>query len=153
MPIQANTWEVDASIQEAFSNFMATQAIRPVIIYDNVGFNPVNDAVPVVSTDPLVTGKSWILFQLLHADGEIAALGTKMNRHFGILGASIYFETNKGRKRSTSKIADQILDYYQTVDDPAGVLKFNPRKVTVGSDQKGWWQVNVLADFQYDIIR
>ena len=132
---------------------MVTQAIQPTIIWDNVGFNPANDAVAVTSTDPVVTGKAWILFQILHEDGAIAALGSQMNRHEGILGASIFFETNRGRQRSTSKIADQILEYFQTVDDPAGVRKTFPRKETVGSDTVGWWQVNVLADFQYDILR
>ena len=152
MPIAAATYEVDSSIQKAFSDFMVTQPIQPKIIWDNVGFNPANDATPVTSTDPQVTGKGWILFQLLHAEGEIAALGTTINRHVGVLGASIYFETNRGRIRSTSKIADQILNFYQTVD-VAGVRKYNPRKVAVGSDRQGWWQVNVLADFQYDIKR
>jgi len=152
MAIQATTYEVDSSIQKAFSDFMATQPIQPIIIWDNVGFNPANDATPVKSSDPQVTGKGWILFQLLHADGLIAALGTTMNRHSGILGASVYFETNKGRIRSTAKIADQILDFYQTVE-VLGVRKTNPRKAVIASDRQGWWQVNVLADFQYDIIR
>lgn len=131
---------------------MSTQPIQPVIIYDNEGFNPANDAAKVVTTDPQVTGKGWILFQVLHSDGEIAALGTSINRHSGILGAAVYFENNKGRIRSSSKIADQILNFFQTVD-VAGVRKTSPRKVAVGSDRQGWWQVNVLADFQYDIKR
>jgi hypothetical protein len=152
MAIAATTYAVDTSIQKAFSDFMATQAIQPKIIWDNVGFNPANDASAVVSTDPQVTGKGWILFELLHNDGQIAALATTMNRHEGFLVASIFFETNRGRIRSTSKIADQILNFYQTVDI-AGVLKRNPRKDTVGTDRQGWWQVNVLADFQYDVIR
>jgi len=152
MAIQATTYEVDSSIQQAFSNFMATQPIRPTIIWDNMGFNPANDAVPVSSDDAQVSGKGWILFELLHAYGEIAALGTTMNRHIGVLGASVYFETNRGRIRSTAKIADQILNFYQTVDIP-GVRKSSPRKVAIGSDRQGWWQVNVLANFEYDIIR
>ena len=153
MALQATTYAVDSLIQKAFSDFQLTQAIRPKITWDNVGFNPANDATAVVSSDSQVTGKGWILFQVLHADGLIAALGTRMFRHIGILAASIYFETNRGRIRTTGKIDDQVLDYYQTVDDPAGVLKLNPRKVAVGSDQQGWWQVDVFADFQYDIIR
>lgn len=152
MPIALTTWEVDSSIQKAFYDFMQLQAIQPTIIWDNVGFNPANDAVPVTSTDAQVTGKGWILFQVLHGDGEIAALGTLMNRHEGILSAAIFFETNRGRIRSSAKIADQILDFYQTVDI-AGVRKMSPRKETVGSDSVGWWQVNTLADFQYDILR
>jgi hypothetical protein len=152
MAIQSTTWEVDASIQRAFYDFMVLQPIQPKIIWDNVGFAPANDATAVVSTDTQVTGKGWILFEVLHDEGEIAALGTTMNRHEGTLSASIYFETNRGRVRSTAKIADQILDFYQTVD-VAGVLKRFPRKETIGSDLQGWWQVNVLADFQYDIVR
>jgi hypothetical protein len=152
MALQATTYEVDSAIQKAFSDYMATQPIQPRIIWDNVGFNPANDATAVTSTDPQVTGKGWIVFSLEHATGEITALGYRANRHFGTLRASIFFETNKGRIRSTSKIADQILAFMQ-LTDIAGVRKTFPRKETLGSDLKGWWQVQVLADFNYDILR
>lgn len=151
LAVKLTTWEVVEDMQQAFNVFWATQPIQPKISYDNVAEDVVNEDLTMVSSDLEVEGEGWLFLQVLHATGNIAALGTKRFRQIGVMSTSIYVENNKGRKRTGSKIADQALNFFQTTL-VAGVTFQNQRINEVGSSGR-WWVINVLADFLYDIDR
>ena len=153
LPVVATTWEVVEDIQQAFNTFWLAEPIVTFLSWDNTPAEIASSGtdLTIVSSDPDVAGEGFTFLQVLHAAGGIAALGTKRFRQIGIVSASIYAETNKGRKRSAGKIADQALRFFQT-ELIAGVTFSNQRINEVGPDGR-WWQVNVLADLLYDIER
>ncbi len=153
IPVALTTWEVVEDLQQAFNTFWLAEPIVTVLSWDNTPAEIASSGLDltITSSDPDVAGEGFTFIQVLHAGGFNAALGTKRFRQIGIMSASIYAETNKGRKRSAGKIADQALRFFQT-QDVAGVSFENPRINEVGPDGR-WWQVNALADLVYDIDR
>lgn len=151
LPILTDTVDAAEAMQDAFVAFWATQAVRPPLTYDNVDEDVANNALDIVTSDPEAAGEGYVLIQVLHATGTIAALGTTRFRQIGIMNLAIYVETNEGRRRTAGKIADQALNFFQT-SLVAGVTFQNPRINEVGLSGR-WWQVNVLSDFLYDINR
>ena len=151
LPTYTNTYDAVEAMQDAFVTFWGTQDIQPPLAYDNVDLDVANEDLTMTSTDPDVSGEGYSLIQVIHATGEIAALGTKRQRQIGVMNIAVYVETNKGRKRSAGKIADQALNFFQT-ENIAGVTFQNPRMNEVGNDGR-WWLVNVTTDFIYDIVR
>jgi len=152
LPTYTTGWEAVQAMQAAFDAYWTALTVRTgVVVYDNVGNDPIDNAVPIISDDPLVSGEGILLVQVQHADGNIAALGTKMQRQLGIMSGALYVENGRGRVRTAGKLADSALNFFQTTN-VAGVTFMNSRLNEVGPDGR-WWQVNILADFQYDIIR
>jgi hypothetical protein len=151
LPVVSTTWEVVESLQVAFNTYWQARPIVTFLSWDNVPTDVVKSNLTVVSSDPVVSGEAMVLVQIQHAAGFIAALGTRRHRQVGIMSAAVYVEKGRGRIRTAGKIADQALNFFQTQNVP-GVSFRDPRIVEVGGDGK-WWQVNVLAEFQYDILR
>lgn len=151
LPTYTTGWEAVQAMQAAFDAYWSARLLRTIVVYDNVGNDPVEKAVAIVSNDPLVFGEALLLVQVQHADGSIAALGTKKHRQMGIMSGALYVENGRGRVRTAGKLADSVLNFFQTTN-VAGVTFMNPRLNEVGPDGR-WWQVNIMADFQYDIIR
>jgi len=151
LPTYSNTYDAVEAMQDAFTDFWGNQTIQPKLSYDNVDLDVPGTDLTMTSSDSDVSGEGFALVQVVHATGNIAALGTKMFRQIGIMNIAIYVETNKGRKRAGGKIADQALDFFQT-ENIAGVTFQNPRMNEVGNDGR-WYQVNVTSDFLYDIVR
>lgn len=151
LPTYSTSWEAVQALQGAFSTYWTGLPLRTVVVYDNEGNDPVANAVPITSNDPQVSGEGILLIQVLHADGKISALGTKMHRMSGLMVGTLYVENGRGRVRTAGKLSDSVLNFFQT-ENVAGVTFRNSRLNEVGPSGR-WWQVNVLADFQYDIVR
>ena len=151
LPVYTTSDAAADAMYDAFNAFWAVQPIRPKLTYDNIVEDAVDNDLTIVSSDPIVVGEGYVRIEVLHAAGQIAALGTKRHRQFGIFTAEVYAEMNIGRKRSAGRIADQALRFFQVmfVD---GVTFQDPRINEVGNTGR-WWQVNVLADFIYDLSR
>ena len=151
LPLYAKTWEVVESMQVAFNTYWLAQPIVTVLTWDNTPLDVVKYPPTITSSDAAVSGEAYGLVQIQHADGQIAALGTRRFRQVGVMSAAFFVQNALGRLRTAGKIADQALAFFQT-QNVAGVTFRNPRLQEVGADGR-WWQVNVLADFQYDILR
>lgn len=151
LPTYENTYDAVQAMQGAFHTYWSALTVRTNVVYDNLVDDPVRDAKPIVSDDPLVFGEGNLIIQVLHADGTIASLGTLLHRQIGIMSGALYVENGRGRIRTAGKLSDSVLKFFQT-QNIAGVRFNNPRINEVGPDGR-WWQVNVLVDFQYDIVR
>jgi len=151
LPTYTTTTDAVAAMQAAFNTYWGALSVRTVITWDNVPLDTVEADLSITSDDPEVFGEGYLLLQVQHADGSIAALGTKHFRQVGIMSGALYVENGRGRVRTVGKLGDSVLRFFQ-VTNVAGVTFQNPRLQEVGADGR-WWQVNILADFQYDIVR
>jgi hypothetical protein len=151
LPTYTTTYDAVEAMQSAFDAYWSAQPVRSVVVYDNVGLDPVQYAVPIISDDSEVQGEAVLVMQVLHSTGQIAALGTLLHRQFGFMVGALYVESGRGRVRTVGKLGDAVLKFFQTVN-VAGVTFSNPRLNEVGPDGR-WWQINIATDFQYDIVR
>lgn len=151
LPVYSTTWEADQAMQSAFNTYWTALTVRSSLTWDNVPLDTIKDPVPLISDDPLVSGEGFGVVQIQHADGRIASLGTQHFRAIGIMSVALYVENGRGRRRTSAILADNALRFFQ-VTNVEGVTFASPRKNEVGSDGR-WWLTNILADFQYDVIR
>lgn len=142
-----STPEAVDNMQNTFRTFWSAQTIQPKIAFDNVDFDNLNEDLTVTG----LNAESFVLLQVIHATGEIAALATKMHRQIGILQVVVYADANSGRERAAGLVADQALRFLQAETIPNVRLR-NPGMNEVGASGK-WWQINVSAEFSYDINR
>ena len=120
-------------------------------MFDNVGDDPVANTRPVVSNDPVVSGEAVLVLQITHTDGGIAALGTRRFRMGGLIAGRLFVETGRGRVRTSGKLGDSVLAFLQTHNVPGFV--FSDQRLSEVGVSGRWWQVNIVANFQYDIVR
>lgn len=125
---------------EIYADFLAhwlasaQSAVR--LAWDNVDFK--------------TAGTEWVLVQLQHTSGTIAALGNEKYRRTILLTFNIWTPEGGGQKRS-DEIGEAVLDYIETfaldgfrVRDPG----FNEIGVF-----DGYYQSSVLATIEYDALR
>lgn len=103
---------------------------------------------------PNSTKEPWIRFAVHHSSGRQAslsgALGTKRYRRNGIVRVRLF--TAKGEGHSTSDVLGPIIMHaYEAGDTPDGVWFRNVRIQEVGVSG-GWFETDILADFEYDEI-
>lgn len=101
------------------------------------------------------TDKTWVRFDCKENDGQQVSMGSPGNnrfRQFGILTLSIFQPEDQGSKeaRQYAAIIATALKGTQTADD--GVYFFDVSSRQVGSDGKGFYQINVVSSFYYDEI-
>ena len=152
MPAAANTYEAVDDLQSSFNTYWATQPIRPLLGWDGVAVDAVKDDLTITSSDPEVQGEGYVLVSVNHADGIIAAQGTRFFRQIGVFSAAVFVATNRGRVRTAGKIADQALAFMQQEQPNTFAVFRSPRINEIGPDGR-WWRVDVLTDFEYDIFR
>lgn len=109
-------------------------------------------AVPLVwdNVDFKTAGTEFVLVQLQHTIGTIAALGNEKYRREMLATWNIWTVEGKGKRRS-DEIGEAVLDYIETfaltvfrVRDPG----FNEIGVV-----DGYYQSSVIATIEYDALR
>ena len=95
----------------------------------------------------------WVRFNIIHADGGQASMGAPGSNRFDRDGqVIIQIFTKEGdfaiKARGHASLA---LDIYSGTED-SGIRYTGARVNEIGADQRGWHQVNVIADFSYQSI-
>jgi len=113
--------------------------------YDNVG---------AISPPPTTTSP-WARVVLRHATSEQATLsGVAGNRRFrrsGSITVQIFTPVGEGLP-SDEDLPKIVQDAYEGVTTPGGVIFRSVAISEIGSDRE-WFQVNVVASFEYDEIK
>lgn len=137
MPSSKTPREARTEIFTDFQTFWLAGAESAVpLAWDNVDFK--------------TAGTEFILVQLQHTTGTIAALGNEKYRREMLLTFNIWTVEGKGKKRSDD-IGEAVLAYIETfalsvfrVRDPG----FNEIGVV-----DGYYQSSVIAFIEYDALR
>lgn len=124
----------------------------------------INGSVPAVeyqnvspSKNPLADGnKAWARVTVRHATGEQRSMGTAGGRIFtryGIVTIQIFVPTGKQGLVLADRLGKVAVDAFEGEETSTGNVWF--RNVTyreVGVDGN-WFQVNVIAEFEYDVTK
>lgn len=95
----------------------------------------------------------WVRFNIQHNTGNQASIGSPSSNYFrreGIIFASCFTKAEGGNKTAL-EMADDVINIFQG-QDADGIHYYNCSVREIGQDQQGWYQVNCLISFRYDII-
>lgn len=124
--------------------WQAAQPIAPVQ-YPNVG----------QALAPPKTQGPWARVVVAHATGGQRTLageaGTRRFGRVGILTAQIFAPVGGGTDLAYN-LAQLVVDAYEGQSTPGGAWFRNTRVNEVGVSD-GWFQLNVLVDFDYDQVK
>ena len=122
--------------------------------------DPISQDAPIFYWDrpdaePPSSG-SWCRITVRHARGEQATLsgetGQREFEHGGLVTVQIFAESGEGGTESDQLAAIAKNSFEGVTTSPGRVLFRNVRFNEVGQDGQ-WFQINVLADFEYDEVR
>jgi len=129
-----------ASIIKYFSTGWGGATPTTPVAYDDVAFTLPND------------GATWVRFQVQNFDAFQASVGSPGDnkyRRTGLITAQIFAKEKAAALDALAK-GDAIVSLFQGKSRFEGVIFSNVRLKEVGPDGKGWFQVNVKIDFQFD---
>lgn len=112
-------------------------------------------AWPGVGFDPPTDGSSWVRVTTRGVDAFQAGLavgaGARRFRHAGMVFGQVFVADTPtgGAKEAALALADDFAAIFREADI-AGFRFRAPRADDVGSDGHGWYQVNVLTEFERD---
>ena len=121
--------------------------------------DPTSTGLPVLYWDTegdIPDSGAWCRVTVRHAEGGQATLssstGTRRFRHRGTVIVQIFTPHNEGAMLSDD-LTDIVENAYEgTTTSPGRVIFRRVRKQEIGQSGQ-WFQMNVLADFEYDKIR
>jgi len=121
--------------------------------------NEVSAALPVIYGDvvgDIPNSGAWARISVRHNIGGAATLGGEVGnrrfRHEGLVMVQVFTEHGKGQVDSDT-LAEIAKDAFEgEVTSPGRVIFRNVRINEVGLDGQ-WFQVNVFAEFEYDVIK
>lgn len=121
--------------------------VVPVVEYQNV--QPAKSA--------LADGnKAWTRVTVKHASGEQRSLGAVGNRIFtrhGVVTVQVFVPAGKQGLVLADRLGKVAADAFEGEETSAGNVWFrNVAYREVGVDN-GWFQVNALAEFEYDAVK
>jgi hypothetical protein len=96
--------------------------------------------------------ETWVRFDARENDGFQNTIGDPGNnafRHTGIVTIQVFQPQGQASKDARDK-AQKAIEAFQGMD-VNGIHFFNVQARQVGND-RGWYQINVLASFRYDEI-
>lgn len=137
MPSSKTPREARADI---FSNFqtywLASGESAVPLAWDNVDFK--------------TAGTEFVLVQLQHTTGTIAALGNEKYRREMLLTFNIWTVEGKGKRRS-DEIAEAVLGYIETF--ALSVFRVREPGFNEIGVVDGYYQSSVIAIIEYDALR
>jgi hypothetical protein len=128
------------NIRKAFATAWGTTT---KVAYDDVP----DDTIP---PSPAAT---WVRLNISHVDGYQASAGSPNSYRFrreGLINAQIFQPQGKDSIDARKK-ADLIIPIFQG-RQISGITFFDVQAREIGNDGAGWYQINVLSKFYYDVI-
>lgn len=98
-------------------------------------------------------GSTWVRFSIRHDDGGQASIGSPNNNRFrqnGILIISVFAKSGQYAIDAREK-AEDVKQIYDGLEN-SGITYYNASIREIGSDGRGWYQINVVVSFRYDTI-
>lgn len=98
------------------------------------------------------TDVAWARAEVRHNEGGQATLGEKGYRTFeriGFVTVQIFTPLNQGRAQS-DKLAQAVIDIFEGETAGNGAIWFRRVRANEVGRDGGWFQINVLAEFEYD---
>lgn len=102
---------------------------------------------------PIPNDDEWVRFNILHSEGpqvSIGSPGSNRFRRFGVITLQIFQKEGKYGTPALTLANDAMGIYTGTTD--SDIIYRNPILREVGNDGHGWYQINVVINFQYDEI-
>jgi hypothetical protein len=97
----------------------------------------------------------WLRLQVRHTDGRQATLandaGCRRFRRYGLYTIQVFSPLGSSLL-DPEELSILVVDALEGVRTPHCVFLRNVRMNEIGSDGH-WFQVNVMADFEYDVIK
>lgn len=103
-----------------------------------------------VPHDPPVDG-SWARVTVRHLTGGSASLGTRLQERRGRVTVQLFCEVGDGLTTADS-LAETLQKAYEGASSSCGILFRNVVAQEIGPDGR-WFNMNVLADFEYTMVR
>ncbi|MCE6993055.1 phage tail terminator-like protein [Dyadobacter sp. CY323] len=110
------------------------------VAYPDVGFKPPNT-------------ETWVRLTIQNFDGYQASMGSPGSNRFrrkGLVTIQIFQKEGTAGLDALNK-ADAAVNIFRGVEN-AGIQYYDVQIKEIGNDGAGWYQINVLAYFQYDHI-
>ncbi len=128
------------------------QAEAAVRAYFNTNWNGLTPIAwpDLPFTPPIAT---WVRFSMKHNDGFQASMGNPSGNRFRRVGMVFIqvFQPKGQASTDARKKADTAADIF--IDNNlSGIIFKNVNALDIGADGNGFYQWNVLAEFQYDRI-
>lgn len=96
-------------------------------------------------------GSTWVRYVIRHDQGGQASIGSPSNNRFrstGILIISVFAKKGQYAIDAREK-AEDIKEIYDGLEN-SGIFYYNASVREIGSDGRGWFQINVVVSFRYD---
>jgi len=136
------------AIDEILALFKAawdTTAYASRVKYDNVG----------TTSSPPSGQEPWCRVVLRHSASNQAtlsgAVGTRRFRRYGVLTVQLFDLPGKGLS-GAEDLSKIIMDAYEGKTSPGGVIFRRVRTNEIGPDGD-FYQINIVAEFEYDEIK
>lgn len=120
---------------------------------------PPSSTLPVLYPDvsqEIPASSAWARVTVAHNVGGQATLanesGQRRFRHVGIVTVQIFTPTGDGQVLSDQLITI-VKDAFEGVTTTPGRVIFRRTRVNEVGQEGQWFQVNVLADFEYDEVK
>lgn len=130
-------------IQSVFHTAWSTQAAPvPLVLYQNKKGIPPVDGSPYVSVN------------IAHTSGNqttLASIGSRRFTQRGLITVAVFEKLGEGLTTSDQRVKI-ITDAFEGVVTPGRVIFTNVRASEIGK-LASWYQVNVLIEFEYDLIK
>lgn len=136
--------EVYEQISDEFIAYMATNLPDVQLAFDNVDFDP-EKAFPVASSSD-----AFARFTLFHTDASQQNLGATFFRRQGIVMVQCFVRKDTARLLSNT-IVDSVLRFFE-ITKVAGMW-FRAQTPSEAGDDGAWYQVNVVNELTYDVLR
>lgn len=121
---------------------------------DNSPFAADKIAWPNVNYKP--DNSDFCRITVQHFDGDqitLAGVGNRDFRYFGLITVQVFTETQSG-VNSALEYAEQIKDIFEGKHiENIWLRKSRVNDIGIDSDNPQYYQVNVLVDFQYNVVK
>lgn len=97
------------------------------------------------------TNDPWAMVRIQHTDGGVAALGSRLYRYSGTAFFYLFIIAGRGIA-PLIPLVTAVKNEFEGSRPPEGVWFSNVRINEIGVNNR-WFQVNVLADFEYDEVK
>lgn len=119
--------------------------------FDTLWANQTEIAWPDQKFD-IPTDKSWVRFTSQENEGGQVSIGSPGNnrfRSFGLVSIQVFQPGGQGSIEART-LATAALGAFKGKQTANGIEFFDAYARQVGTDEKGWYQINVFASFYYD---
>mgnify|MGYP000886199345 CR=1 FL=1 len=98
-------------------------------------------------------GQTWVRLNIAHVDGYQASIGSPSSNRFrrdGLITVQV-FQPQGQYSIDARKKADLVVSHFLN-EETSGIIYYDVQAREIGNDGAGWYQINVLIKFRYDVI-